>query len=34
MHTDKIHIDWENTSVLDYDDDYFKRKVKETVVLR
>ena len=27
-------IDWENTSVLDYDDDYFKRKVKEALRIK
>ena len=33
-HQEFHDIDWENTFVLDYDDDFFKRKVKETLITR
>ena len=28
------NLNWENTLVLDYDDDFFKRKVKEALLIR
>ena len=33
-HQEVHDIDWENTFVLDYDDDFFKRKVKEALLIR
>jgi len=27
-------IDWENTSVLDYDNDFYRRKVKEALLIK
>ena len=34
-HHQELHdIDWENTFVLNYDEDFFKRKVKEALLIR
>ena len=33
-HQEVHDIDWENTFVLDYDDNFFKRKVKEALLIR
>ena len=33
-HQELHDIDWENTFVLNYDDDFFKRKVKEALLIR
>ena len=33
-HQEFHDIDWENTVVLDYDGDFFKRKVKEALLIR
>ena len=32
-HQELHNIDWENTFVLDYDADFFKRKVKESLLI-
>ena len=28
------NIDWENASVLDYDDNFYRRKVKEALLIK
>ena len=33
-HQELHDIDWENTSVLDYDDDFYRRKVKEALLIK